>query len=200
MGPRALSIVGLVAHVTLSFAAPASSQAARPTAPHAVRVFTLDNKVIDPLDQPGSRATVFIFTRTDCPIGNRYAPELQRLHREFGPQRVEFRLVYLDAGEPVEAIRTHLGQYGYQIVALRDPRHVLVSLTGARTTPEAAVFTPERQLVYRGRIDDRYVDFNRVRSSPKRHDLREVLTAIASGTRVEPRTTDAVGCLIADLR
>jgi hypothetical protein len=200
MGPRALSIVGLVAHVTLSFAAPASSQAARTTAPHAVRVFTLDDKVIDPLDQPGSRATVFIFTRTDCPIGNRYAPELQRLHRDFGPQRVAFRLVYLDPAEPVEAIRTHLGQYGSNIPALRDPRHVLVSLTGARVTPEAAVFTAGRRLVYRGRIDDRYVGFNRVRPSPKRHDLREVLTAIVSGTRVDPRTADAVGCLIADLR
>jgi hypothetical protein len=199
-GQRALSIVGFVAHVTLSFAAPGSPQTARITATHALRVFTLDNTVIDPFDQPGSRATVFIFTRTDCPIANRYAPEVQRLHREFGPQRVAFRLVYLDGGEPVEAIRAHLGQYGYDIPALRDPRHVLVSLTGVRATPEAAVFTAERRLVYRGRIDDRYLDFNRVRASPKRHDVREVLTAIASGTPVEPRTTDAVGCLIADLR
>ena len=199
-GQRTLSIVGLVAHVILSFAAQASPQAARAAPTHAVRVFTLDDTVIDPLDQPGFRATVFIFTRTDCPIANRYAPEIQRLHREFGPQRVAFRLVYLDAGEPLDAIRTHLDQYGYEIQALRDPRHALVLLTGARATPEAAVFTTERRLVYRGRIDDRYVDFNRVRSSPTRHDLREVLTAIVSGRRVEPRTTDAVGCLIADLR
>jgi hypothetical protein len=200
MGPRALSIVGLVAHMMLSFATPGSSQAARTTPPHPLRVLTLDNTVIDPLDQPGSRATVFIFTRTDCPIANRYAPEIERLHREFGPQRVAFRLVYLDAGEPIAAIRTHLDQYGYEMQALRDPRHALVSLTGVRATPEAAVFTADRRLVYRGRIDDRHVDFNRVRPSPRRRDLREVLTEIVSGTRVDPRTTDAVGCLIADLR
>ena len=122
------------------------------------------------------------------------------MHRAFKPKRVAFRLVFLDAGEPVQAIRTHLRQYGYDFPALRDPRHLLVSLTGARATPEAAVFTAERRMVYRGRIDDRYVDVNKVRASPTRHDLREVLTALIAGTPVQPRTTSAVGCFIADLR
>jgi len=169
-------------------------------APRHLRVLDLTGLEVDPLDQPGARAIVIIFTRTDCPIANRYAPEVQRLHRAFAPKRVAFRLVYLDAGEPVQAIRTHLRQYGYDIPALRDPRHLLVSLTGARATPEAAVFTAERRMVYRGRIDDRYVDFNKVRSSPTRHDLRDVLTELLAVTPVRPRTTDAVGCFIADRR
>ena len=149
---------------------------------------------------PAPARSSSIFTRTDCPIANRYAPEIQRLHRAFAPQGVAFRLVYLDAGEPVEAIRTHLREYGYDIPALRDPRHVLVSLTGARATPEAAVFTAERRMVYRGRIDDRYVDFNKVRASPTQHDLRDVVTGAPRGHAVRPRTTDAVGCFIADPR
>jgi len=196
-----LWIVGLVAHVMLAIAVPGTSQLASTTAADPrVRVLDLADRIVDPLDQPGARAIVVIFTRTDCPIANRYAPEIQRLHRAFGPKRVAFRLIYLDAGEPVRAIRTHLRQYRYDIPALRDPRHVLVSLTGARATPEAAVFTAERRMVYRGRIDDRYVDLNKVRASPTRHDLREVLTALLAGTPVQPRTTDSVGCLIADLQ
>jgi hypothetical protein len=196
-----LWIVGLVAHATFTIATPGSSQPASPTVvDQRVRVLDLADRVVDPLDQAGARAIVVIFTRTDCPIANRYAPEIQRLHRAFGPKGVAFRLVYLDAGEPVQAIRAHLRQYGYDIPALRDPRHVLVSLTGARATPEAAVFTAERRMVYRGRIDDWYVDLGRVRASPTRHDLREVLTALLAGTPVQPRTTDAVGCFIADLR
>jgi len=199
-GQGALRIVGLVAHATLFLAAPANAQPAGATAADPrVHVLDLADRIVDPLDQPGARAIVVIFTRTDCPIANRYAPEIQRLHRAFGPKRVAFRLVYLDAGEPVEAIRTPLRQYGYDIPALRDPRHDLVSRTGARTTPEAAVFTADRRMVYRGRIDDRYVDLNKVRASPTRHDLREALAAVLAGTPVQPRTTDAVGCLIADL-
>ena len=200
-GQQVLWIVGLVAHATLTVAVPEHSQPASTTAAdQRVRVVDLADRIVDPLDQPGARAIVVIFTRTDCPIANRYAPEIQRLHRAFGPKGVTFRLVYLDPGEPVPAIRTHLRQYGYDIPALRDPRHVLVSLTGARATPEAAVFTADRRLVYRGRIDDRYVDLNKVRASPTRHDLREVLTALLAGTLVQPRTTDAVGCFIGDLQ
>jgi hypothetical protein len=55
-------------------------------------------------------------------------------------------------------------------------------------------------MVYRGRIDDRYLDLNKVRASPTRHDLQEVLTALLAGTPVQPRTAEAVGCLIADLQ
>ena len=196
----AVGIAGIVAHAMLATAVLGTSQLARTTAAdRSVGIRDLADRMVDPLDQPGARAIVVIFTRTDCPIATRYAPEIQRLHRAFGP-RVAFRLVFLDPGEPVSAIRTHLRQYGYDIPALRDPRHVLVSLTGARVTPEAAVFTAERRMVYRGRIDDRYVDLNKVRASPTRHDLRDVLTALVAGTPVQPRTTDAVGCFIGDLR
>jgi hypothetical protein len=193
-------IVGLVVLATLTIAVPGNAQPASRTATEpGIRVLDLTGRNVDPLDPSGARVIVVIFTRTDCPIANRYAPEIQRLHRAFGPKGVAFRLVYLDAGEPVPAIRTHLREFGYDIPALRDPRHVLVSLTGARATPEAAVFTAERRMVYRGRIDDRYVDLNKVRASPTRRDLREVLTALLAGTPVQPRTTEAVGCFIADL-
>jgi len=43
------------------------------------------------------------------------------------------------------------------------------------------------------------VDIGRVRPAPTRHDLDEVLTAVAQGQKLEPRSTPAVGCLIADV-
>ena len=35
-------------------------------------------------------AIVLFFTASDCPISNRYEPEMLRLEQEFGPSRVEF--------------------------------------------------------------------------------------------------------------
>src|SRR5271170_2161137 len=49
----------------------------------------------DPFAEP-VQARVFIFVRTDCPITNRYAPELQRLSHAFAPDAVQFWLVYPD--------------------------------------------------------------------------------------------------------
>src|SRR5882672_8091793 len=50
-------------------------------APPQVRVQGLDGgaPTVDPFAAPaGTRAIVFLFTATDCPISNRFAPEVRR--------------------------------------------------------------------------------------------------------------------------
>ena len=122
-----------------------------------------------PLAGADARAWVFILTRTDCPISNRDAPELQRLHQRFAPGGVVFRLVYPDPAEDAEGIRRHVEDFGYPFDALRDPKHRLVHLAQATVTPEVVVFAGGRgpRLVYRGRIDDRYVAFGKARAAPE---------------------------------
>ena len=67
-------------------------------------------------------------------------------------------------------------------------------------TPEAAVFDGQQHLVYRGRNDDRYVDFEKYRSTATRHDLADAIQAILSGTTIAEPFTEAVGCYISDLK
>jgi hypothetical protein len=55
------------------------------------------------------------------------------------------------------------------------------------------------RMLYRGRIDDRYVDFGRARPAPTTRDLREVLQALAAGSTLTLRTTPVVGCFIPPL-
>jgi hypothetical protein len=115
---------------------------------------------------------------------------------------VAFHLVFVDPAETAASVRAYLHDYGFLDGALLDRSHQLVQLAGATATPEAAVFVPSSvgpALVYAGRIDDRYVDIGRMRPAPTTHDLDEVLTAVARGQTLEPRSTRAVGCLIADV-
>jgi hypothetical protein len=72
-----------------------------------------------------------------------------------------------------------------------------VKFTGATVTPEAAVYAGGR-IVYRGRIDDRYVDLGRERLEPTVHDLADALAAVVSGKPVPNPVTQPVGCFIAD--
>jgi len=163
----------------------------------------LAGRQINPFQGAHAKAAVFLFTRSDCPISNRYAPEVRRLHEKFAPRNVTFWLVYPDKDESVDVIRKHVQEYGYNFNVLRDPRHTLVKMTGARVTPEAAVFAPggpNGRMVYRGRIDDRYVDFGKARAAPTTRDLEQVLEAIVEGKPVAARTTPAVGCIIQDLQ
>ena len=86
-----------------------------------VLLFDLEGQQVTPLQETDARVTVFLFTRTDCPISNRYAPEVQRLQAKFRPDNVRFLLIYPDPDESVQAIRKHIKEYGYQLDALRDP-------------------------------------------------------------------------------
>ena len=165
-------------------------------------VLDLAGVEVEPLPQPGAGPAVLVFVRTDCPIANRYAPELKRLHERYARRGISFWLVYPDPTETPEAIRRHRRDFGLGVRAVRDPRHDLVRLTHATVTPEAAVFVAGAagpRMVYRGRIDDRYVDFGRARPAPTTRDLREVLQALAAGSTLTPRTTPVVGCFIPPL-
>src|SRR5215470_16766602 len=68
--------------------------------PAQAGVQTIDGKAVDPFaPSPGVKATVFIFTSTDCPISNRYAPEVRRIVAAFAQRGVAFRLVYPNPAE-----------------------------------------------------------------------------------------------------
>jgi len=144
-------------------------------------------------------AQVLLFLATECPVANRYAPEVKRLAAEFEPDGVEFVLVYADAVDTPERVRAHRTEYAYTIPAVLDHGQRLVERTGATMTPEAAVYDDEARLVYRGRIDDRQVEYGVERHEPRARDLHRVLTALAAGERLELETTKAVGCFIPPL-
>lgn len=158
------------------------------------RALDLDGRPVDPL-AAAAPATVLLFTATSCPIANRYAPEVRRLYEAFAPRGVAFWLVYPDRDTSPAAAREHARAYGYPFPAVRDPEHALVRASGATVTPEAAVFARGR-LVYRGRIDDRFVDFGRERATPTRRDLHDALEAVLAGRAIATTATEAIGCSI----
>jgi hypothetical protein len=170
------------------------------TASSELRLASVTGELIDPLaSPPGTKAIALLFVSADCPISNRYAPELRRLHDRFSSQGVIFWLIYPNPAESASAIRRHLEEYGYGGHALRDPRHELVKAAQVTVTPEAAVYDVSRRLLYRGRIDDRYVSLGLERAQPTRRELEGALLAALAGSRAEPAAGPAVGCFIADL-
>ncbi len=191
---RALLVAGLLA-LPLAVPLPGCGD----PGPHvAGDVVDLDGRAVDPM-RAGAVASVLLFVSVDCPISNRYAPEIARLGREFSAHGVALWLVYPNRDDGADEIRGHLAEYGLRLPALRDPRHALVRAADARWTPEAAVVVPDAGVIYRGRIDDRYVAFGTSRPEPTRHDLRDVLRAVVGGRVPPPRTTEVVGCHIQPL-
>ncbi len=164
-----------------------------------LRVETLDGTAVDPLLLPADvTAAVYLFVSVGCPVSNRYAPEVKRLYDAFAAKGVRFTLVYPNPAESAAAIKDHLKAYGYPGEAVRDPRHAFAKQADVTITPEAAVFTRDGALAYRGRIDDRYVTLGVERPAPTRRDLAEALTDVLAGREVREPRTQAVGCYVED--
>jgi hypothetical protein len=127
-----------------------------------MRVVDLDGRAVAPLETPERvRANAVIFTTTDCPIANRYAPEIQRLSDRFRAQGIRFWLVYVNPSEPPGVIRTHLQNFGLSVPALRDLQHDLVRQLGITVTPEVAIVDRGGISVYRGRSQPRTISRTR---------------------------------------
>ena len=141
-------------------------------------------------------AVVLLFVGHRCPVSNGYAPELTRLHEEFGPKRVAFCAVYATADLSREVARTHAGEYGLRFPAVLDPEMTLARGVGATVMPEAAVLSPAGAVLYRGRIDDQYTGFGKKRPRARVRDLRAALDAVLAGRPVPTARTEAVGCYI----
>jgi thiol-disulfide isomerase/thioredoxin len=150
------------------------------------------------IPDPAAKATVLLFLAHDCPISNRYLPELERLRAAYAPRGVRFFAVYAEPGLAPEQARRHRQEYGVAVPALVEAWRPLVRATGATVTPEAVVLSPDGALLYRGRIDDLYADFGTKRPRATRRELREALEAILDGRPVAAPRTPAVGCFIAN--
>jgi hypothetical protein len=173
----------------------------------------IDGRRWTPLSPPPGEINLLFFVTVDCPISNRYAPEIAEIAKAYAPRGVRTLLVYTDRSLDSGRVREHLQAFypdggspgpktggsmakpGTAISAILDADHALVSAVEPRVTPEAAIYAPAGR-VYRGRIDDLYRAIGQVRQEPTRRDVRLALDAVLSGRRVDMAETQAVGCYI----
>lgn len=159
----------------------------------------LNGDPVKELAGPGTRAVVLIFAATDCPISNRYIPEIEALRRKLSAQGVAFWWVFPNPGDTLAVVRKHTADFSISTPALLDSRQDLVQMAHASVTPEAAVFKVDHgQLneVYRGRIDDRYIAFGQERPQATHHDLETAIEAALAGHIVVQPLGEPVGCSI----
>ena len=164
----------------------------------------LDGRTVA-LFAPGGRASAVFFVATDCPVSNSYAPEIQRVCREYGPRGVECSLIYEDVDtHPSVAyldqlVRSHLHEYGYRgFTAVVDRDRAAATHVKATVTPQVFVIDRSGGVRYHGRIDNLYAALGTTRQQVTSHDLRDALDAVLAGGKVPHPETEALGCFITD--
>jgi thiol-disulfide isomerase/thioredoxin len=164
----------------------------------------VDGGVVKPFAS-GTKASVAFFVATDCPVSNAYAPEIQRVCREYSGRGVGCSLIYEDvetaqSGPPLrQQVRGHLDEYKYAgIPAAIDGERVAAAAAKASITPTAVVVDRGGQIRYRGRIDNLYAALGKTRQQVTSHDLRDALDAVLAGRPVPHPETESIGCFITD--
>jgi len=162
----------------------------------SLELIGINGERLRPLE-PSGPANVLLFTATDCPVSNGYAPEIQRVCAAYAARGVRCLLVYEDVGVGAGAVRAHLTDYHFGAMpAAIDADGSVAARVGATVTPEAVVVDRAGRVQYRGRIDDKYVAIGRARRNVTAHDLTDALDAVLAGRRVTVSETQPVGCVI----
>jgi thiol-disulfide isomerase/thioredoxin len=153
----------------------------------------------------GTQASVAFFVATDCPVSNAYAPEIQRVCREYNGRGVGCSLIYedIETGSGVtslrQQVRGHLEEYKYSsIPAAIDGDRSAAAAGKATITPTAVVVDRSGAIRYRGRIDNLYAALGKTRQQVTSHDLRDALDAVLAGRSVPHPETESIGCFITD--
>ena len=140
-----------------------------------------------------SKATVLFFIATDCPIANRYAPEISRIAQSYAPKGVTSYRVYVTA--KAKDVVLHGKEFKLNFPAVLDSGRKLVKATGVKVTPEVALINAKGVMVYRGRIDDQNIEHGSIRKDYRR-DLRVALDELLAGKPVSQPEAAAIGCFL----
>jgi hypothetical protein len=163
----------------------------------AAQVRDVDGTARD-LFAPAGTANVLVFVASDCPISNGYAPEIQRICRDYRTKGVACSLVYEDMSIDAAHVRAHREAYGYKdVAAVIDADGAVAKRAKATVTPHAVIVGPGGIVKYRGRIDNQYAALGKPRRAVTVHDLRDALDAVLAGRPVAHPETEAFGCFIA---
>jgi len=154
----------------------------------AGHVYTLDEQTAD------RNFTVLVFLGTECPVANGYLPALQRLYDKYSQQNVQILGVHCDPDVSAAGATQHAKEFGIRFPLVLDHQQRLAAACGARTMATAVVIRTDGQVIYRGRIDNRYSLTGARRPEATAFDLHSAIDAALSGQMPDVATTEVFGC------
>lgn len=155
-----------------------------------------ENKSVSIAD--GSQATVVIILGAECPISRRMLPRMKELAKISKQKDVAFYGVFSDSWTTLEGAKKFQKEYEVDFPLLLDNSVSIAKHLKSGVKPEAFVFDEKGELIYRGRIDNRFVSIGRLRNTFDKHDLLNAITAAAEGVKPEVSETPAIGCVYND--
>lgn len=149
-----------------------------------------------PAEWGKQKAILLFFITTDCPVGNSYVPEMNRLHDAYAARGIGFYGVQADPAVASDVVAKYARDYRYSFPLLLDPTQILVRHADATITPQVAILSPEGKMLYLGPVDNRVEDFGKSRPQATESYVRMVLDSVLSGKGITFAKHKSIGCSI----
>ena len=148
-------------------------------------------------DFSGEKALLAIFLCAHCPFVIHVKAELARIGRDYAGRSVAIVGITANdiAGYPQDAPKPtaeFARAAGFTFPILFDETQAIAKAYTAACTPDFFLFGPDRQLIYRGQLDDSRPG----RGTATGADLRAALDALLSDKPVSPNQRPSIGCNI----
>ncbi len=158
-----------------------------------IRVNLLGSEV---LPDSSKKPIIYFFLLEECVICQSYSLKMIELHKEFNSD-FDFIGVFPNFISKPQNIQNFIADYHIPFPYKTDYYKSLVNKFGVKVTPEIVIFDElKNEILYKGRIDNEFFDIGRRRRSGISDDLKNALLQIKRGEKVDPKFTDAIGCII----
>ena len=147
-------------------------------------------------DEVKPRGSVRVFLDEGCPIARYHTLTLRQFHREFSKLGIRFEAYFPNISASKASVEAFAKKFEIPFPVQVDAQQVLARAVKATIVPEVFVYDRHQKLVYRGRIDDTYVEIGKKRPAARQHDLKDTLQALVDGKTISVGKTTPVGCLI----
>jgi peroxiredoxin len=142
-------------------------------------------------DTKDAKAIVIMFWSSECPFVQGYNDRIVDFVNEYSGKGITFWAINANSTETVQDVETHAKAHKYPFPVLKDVNNIVADNIGATRTPEVFVLSPDRTILYHGRISD-----NRDKEKETSLDLKNALDEILAGKEVTVKETKSFGCSI----
>ena len=146
-------------------------------------------------DLKEKKAIVLIMRERDCPISEKYGSRLARMEAKYSKMGIQFIHNYVGQLDSVNKGKRDLERFKFKAPYIIDIKQTVVNTLSVQTTGEVLILTPERELIYRGPLDDQY-HLLKSALKAKNNYVSDMLDAIVSGEKFVPKEIPAPGCVI----
>ena len=146
----------------------------------------------------GENGLLVIFSCNTCPfvIGweDQY-PELGKLSKknDIGMVLVNSNEAKRTGDDSMDEMKSHYEDMGYNTPYVIDQNHKLADAMGGKTTPHVYLFDKDMKLVYRGAINDKYENKDKVAT---KFYLNDAMAQLVKGEKIDNPVTTERGCSI----